>query len=217
MAAAPAPEDSAVKMAQATVTTLAAHPWVAQVAVGRRGVLLQLNADGVAVLRRQGRQACIDALQERLAEQAIDVPSCWRLCDQWADPQGAEQVDALIGQPQPARAILLTDHTHDDESRLQLRLPLELRYFTGHFPRLPVLPGVVQLSWALELAAERLNTPRQSRRMEMLKFQHLLRPGDQLQLQLHHDTAARKLHFAYRLGDKEASTGRFAWDVAEHD
>ncbi|WP_445147437.1 ApeI family dehydratase [Dyella sp. Tek66A03] len=204
-------------MTQATASTLAAHPWVAQVAVGHSGVLLQLNAEGVATLRRQGRQACIDALQRRLAEQAIQAPPSWRLCDRWPDLPNPAHIDILIGQPLPKHALLLADSTLHDESILQLLLPLELQYFSGHFPRLPVLPGVVQLAWALELAAERLGTPRQSRRMDMLKFQHLLRPGDELQLQLRHDRAAHKLHFAYRLGDRVASCGRFAWDPAEHD
>ncbi len=204
-------------MAQGTATVLAAHPWVVRVAVGRSGVLLQLNADGVTALRRQGRLACIDALQRRLAEHAIEAPSSWRLCDDWPDAQTPQHIDALIRQPPPTHALLLADDTHDDESRLQLRLPLELRHFSGHFPHLPVLPGVMQLAWALELAAERLGTPRQCRRIDMLKFQRLLRPGDELQLQLRHDTAAHRLHFAYRLGDSEASSGRFAWNPAEHD
>ena len=204
-------------MTQDTAAVLAAHPWVAQVAVGRHGVLLQLNADGVAALRRQGRLTCIEALQRGLPEQAIDAPSCWRLCDDWPAAQDLQHIDTLIGQPLPTQALLLADDTHHHESLLQLRLPLELCHFSGHFPRLPVLPGVVQLAWALELAAERLGTPRQCARMEMLKFQRLLRPGDELQLQLRHDTAAHKLHFAYRLGDSEASSGRFAWNAGEHD
>ncbi|WP_266181305.1 hypothetical protein [Dyella humicola] len=203
--------------AQGNATVLATHPWVERVAVARSGVLLQFNADGVAALRRQGRLACIDALQRRLAEQAIEAPSSWRLCDDWPEVQDPQHIDTLIRQPPPAHALLLADHTHADESLLQLRLPLELRHFTCHFPRLPVLPGVVQLAWALELAAERLGTPRQCRRIDMLKFQRLLRPGDELQLQLRHDAAAHKLHFAYRLGDGEASSGRFAWNSAEHD
>lgn len=206
-----------MNMTQATASVLAAHPWVAQVAVRGSGVLLQLNGEGVAMLRRQGRQACIGALQRRLAEQGIEAPPSWRLCDRWPDTQNPTHIDALIGQPLPVHALLLTERTGHDESTLQLRLPLELQYFSGHFPHLPVLPGVVQLAWALELAAERLRTPRQCRRMDMLKFQRLLRPGDELQLQLRHDTTAHKLHFAYRLGDSVASSGRFAWNPAEHD
>ena len=206
-----------MNLAQATASTLAAHPWVAQVSVAGSGVLLQLTADGVAALRRQGRQACIDALQGRLAEQAIEAPPSWRLCDRWPDAPNPAGIDRLIGQPLPERAVLLAECTHDDESTLQLLLPLELQYFSGHFPRLPVLPGVVQLAWAMELAAERLGTPRQCQRVDMLKFQHLLRPGDELQLLLRHDKAAHKLHFAYRLGDRVASSGRFAWDPAAHE
>lgn len=201
-------------MASAIATTLGTHPWVAHAAVGEAGVWLMLNAEGVATLRRQGRQACVDALREYLADQALGAPTHWRLCDRWNADQSTTQIDALLAQPLPEHPLLLADHTQDHESSLELLIPLDLRHFADHFPHLPVLPGVVQLAWALAFAAARLGTPKACRRMEMLKFQRLLRPGDCVQLQLRHEATAHRLHFAYRIGDIEASSGRFAWEAA---
>ncbi|WP_266159190.1 acyl-CoA synthetase [Dyella silvatica] len=109
----------------------------------------------------------------------------------------------------PLRSVVpLAEREENGEWTLQLRIPPELAYFAGHFPAAPVLPGVVQVAWALELAAARLGTPNACRNMEALKFQHVLRPGDRVDLTLHWDAARGKLHFAYRLGEHSYSSGR---------
>ena len=108
---------------------------------------------------------------------------------------------------------VLVEHQHDGVWTLELEVPHDLVYFAGHFPGAPVLPGVVQVAWALALAAPRLGTPTRCTLMEALKFQRLLRPGDRVELVLRHDVARQKLHFAYRDGDKAYSSGRLAWSA----
>ena len=88
----------------------------------------------------------------------------------------------------------------------ELELPLDLACFADHFPDAPVLPGVVQIGWALELAAPRLGTPTTCRGMDALKFQRLLRPGDRIELTLRYDAVRGRLHFAYRTGDAHYSS-----------
>lgn len=109
--------------------------------------------------------------------------------------------------------VLLGEHEHDGAWTLMLQVPVDLAYFPGHFPHAPVLPGVVQVAWALAFAAPRLGTPAHCRVMEALKFQRLLRPGDSVTLTLRYDASRHKLHFAYRLGDIACSSGRLAWSA----
>ena len=109
--------------------------------------------------------------------------------------------------------VLLSEHERDGVWTLELHVPTDLVYFPGHFPQAPVLPGVVQVAWALALAAPRLGTPLHCKVMEALKFQRLLRPGDHVELVLRHDTARNKLHFSYRQGDIAYSSGRLAWSA----
>jgi 3-hydroxymyristoyl/3-hydroxydecanoyl-(acyl carrier protein) dehydratase len=109
--------------------------------------------------------------------------------------------------------VLLGEHQHDGTWTLLLQIPPDLAYFSGHFPQAPVLPGVVQVAWALGLAAQRFGTPARCRLMEALKFQRLLRPGDRVSLTLRYDAARHKLHFAYRLDDIACSSGRLAWSA----
>ena len=108
----------------------------------------------------------------------------------------------------PTRPEVLGEQCGDEQCSLQLRVPAELAYFPGHFPRAPVLPGAAQVGWALQLAAEHLGTPIPCRTMEALKFQRLLQPGDRVTLTLRLDRARGKLHFAYAQGELACSSGR---------
>ena len=104
--------------------------------------------------------------------------------------------------------VILREWRDGDGCTLQLQVPTDLVYFPGHFPQAPVLPGAVQVAWALQLAAARLGTSPQCREVEALKFQRLLQPGDRVTLTLRYDEARRKLHFAYREGEAAYSSGR---------
>ena len=103
----------------------------------------------------------------------------------------------------------------DGEWQLELEVPLDLAHFSGHFPRTPVLPGVVQIDWAQHLARQVMTLPPRFAGMEVLKFQQLVRPGDRLQLSLRFDTDKGKLYFAYRNGEAACSSGRILL-VADH-
>ncbi len=111
-------------------------------------------------------------------------------------------------------AELLDEREVDGAWTLRLRLPPELAHFAGHFPGAPVLPGVLQVQWALALAAPRLGITPRCREMEALKFQRLLRPGDEVELELRLDAARGKLHFAYRIDGTHCSSGRLRVEPA---
>lgn len=109
--------------------------------------------------------------------------------------------------------VLLGERQHEGVCTLSLYIPPGLIYFPGHFPQAPVLPGAVQIAWALAFAAQRFGTPARCREMEALKFQRLLRPDDRVELTLRHDTARHTLHFAYRRGEQACSSGRLTWNA----
>ncbi|GLQ96119.1 ApeI family dehydratase [Dyella mobilis] len=199
------------------VERLRAHAWVTDAREGKagaaaQGIVLALNAAGIAALHRMGRARLIEALQRDTGH--ADDAIVWRLRDTLPSATDAAQIDAWLHAPLPREPLLLDERQHDGNWTLALRVPLDLVYFPGHFPQAPVLPGAVQIDWALALAAPRLGTPQRCNVMEALKFQQLLRPGDRVELSLHHDTARHKLHFAYRYGDRAYSSGRLAWSAA---
>lgn len=69
--------------------------------------------------------------------------------------------------------------------------------FTGHFPGKPILPGLVQVDWALRLGKEVFGPLGTFRALEHLKFQATLAPLEPVELRLTWDAASRHLGFAY--------------------
>ena len=112
--------------------------------------------------------------------------------------------DPAVTQP-TVRGIAATD----DEAVLELAIPPELLWFRGHFPGLPVVPGVVLLDWALEFGRQTLGTPAVARDIAQVKFRRLLRPGAAVRLLLQRRRGGAALHFRYESEGVVAASGRF--------
>lgn len=193
---------------------LRTHHWVDDARCGHAdqhapGVVLALSREGIDALCRLGRQPLLDTLL--LTAGYVGEPITWRLIDTLPASTSKSQIDAWLQAPLPRDALLLDEQQQDGIWTLALQVPIDLVYFPGHFPQAPVLPGAVQIAWALAFATARLGTPVRCHEMEALKFQQLLRPGDRADLTLRHDKTRHKLHFTYRHGDKAYSSGRLAW------
>jgi acyl-coenzyme A synthetase/AMP-(fatty) acid ligase len=209
------------------------HPYVREARLGlgempRLTALVALGPAGVHRLRNHGRKAVIDALRAHMAAavQPLGVPRHWRLMDElpWNAqgklPQGLflaasrrprRPATELAGAPLPAGGAPTGGAPTDDttrELRLRLAVPLDLAQFNGHFPETPVVPGVVQIEWAMNLARRHLCPTLGFHGMEALKFQRLLRPGDRVDLVLTWHLARAKLYFEYRLAGQPCSSGR---------
>ncbi len=89
-----------------------------------------------------------------------------------------------------------------------IRVPPELVYLQGHFPGEPVLPGVVQVHWAIELATEHFGLTTAFKAIEGLKFHRVIEPEAQLRLSIEYDADAAKIRFSYTSGDETFSQGR---------
>jgi acyl-CoA synthetase (AMP-forming)/AMP-acid ligase II/3-hydroxymyristoyl/3-hydroxydecanoyl-(acyl carrier protein) dehydratase len=205
---------------------LEGHDWINEARLGvvrenraSLGALIVLSASGLHALRNQGRRALTEHLRDYLRAhcEPIALPRRWRILRhlpfnaQGKLPQA--EVDALLLAPRPQAPELLSQQRFDDELRLELIVPPDLAYFSGHFPQTPVLPGVVQVEWAMNLGQQWLDLPPRFAGMEVLKFQQLVRPGDQLVLTLRFDAERSKLHFAYRNAEAACSSGRIVLEA----
>lgn len=110
--------------------------------------------------------------------------------------------------------IVLEQRVTPTAAELVLSIPADLEYFAGHFPSSPVVPGVVQLKWAIESARRLLNVSGEVTRMEALKFQQVMLPGAVAILTLEWDADEGKLDFAYASGDARFSSGRLSFRAA---
>lgn len=204
------------------------HTWVDDCRLGlvhgnraNLGALVVLSPAGLHALRTGGRRALTTALRQHLAEhcETLALPRRWRLLGHLPlNPQGKlpqASIDALLHAERPRAPEQLgarCDAT--GEWRLALRVPHDLACFSGHFPTAPVLPGVLQVDWALRLGRERLALPPRFAGMEVLKFQQLVRPGDELELALRFDAERGKLYFGFTRDGAACSSGRIVLEAA---
>lgn len=206
---------------------LADHEWVSEARLGvvqenraSLGALLVLSESGLHALRNQGRRTLTEELRQHLRQhcEALALPRRWRLLRQLPlNAQGKlpqAEVEALLLAPRPQTPEVLQQIENDGEWNLHIAVPPDLAYFSGHFPQTPVLPGVVQVDWALNLAQRLMPLPEKFAGMEVLKFQQLVRPGDEIQLHLRFDASRNKLYFSYRNETAICSSGRILLEAA---
>jgi 3-hydroxymyristoyl/3-hydroxydecanoyl-(acyl carrier protein) dehydratase len=103
--------------------------------------------------------------------------------------------------------IVIAQRVRANAAEVDIVVPEDLRYFQGHFPGAPVVPGVVQIKWAIELARRYLAIGEGFAGMEALKFQRAMTPGLSVTLALEHAPGG-KLRFAFASGDVRYSSGR---------
>jgi len=164
------------------------------------------SEEGAALLQAGGKQALNKALRTLLAAsvEAVALPRRWRYLERLpVNAQGKTtqaQLLALLDSPadsRPRRPALKLLEQAPGRALLELTVPADLLYFDGHFSVAPVLPGVVQVDWALAFGREYLALPAGFGGINALKFQQMIRPGHPVLLELVHDTNKNSLNFRY--------------------
>ena len=191
------------------------HPWIAQARASgsgapRPGFALWLNDRGIAHLLRHGRADLLAVLDAHCAANGPwpeGEPRAWRLFDQDFPVSEGAALDEEIAQPPPREPQLLGEHATLSGHVFELKLPLDLALFDDHFRSAPVVPGVMQVAWALAFAARRYG-PMDCGTMDAVKFRRLVRPGDRLQLEIVHEAERGHLHFTVRIGGALCSSAR---------
>ena len=101
-----------------------------------------------------------------------------------------------------------------DEQKLSatLFLPENLIHFDGHFEEMPILPGVVQIHWIIELASEHLKIEGEFVGMDVVKFTKIISPGYTVKIEADYDPIKNTLNFTYTSehGNHSAGKARFA-------
>jgi 3-hydroxymyristoyl/3-hydroxydecanoyl-(acyl carrier protein) dehydratase len=95
-------------------------------------------------------------------------------------------------------------------------VPADLTIFRGHFPGVPIVPGVTQVGWAIELARAHGLMTGSCTGIITAKFRRLVQPGMRLEARLERSAPAGQLHFKYECEGAVVSTGRLQYG-AGHD
>ncbi len=209
---------------------LRGHAWVAEVAlttIGREGeprvaAAIVPTEHGWDAIRRSGRQAFHRALRASLAEHWDPVlhPRQWRTVRRLPENAQGKVVraglDQLFRERDPTaadRLEVLDEIRGDDFLERESEVPTDLSCLPGHFPDRPVVPGIQQLDWAMELAADLLGEPLELEEIEQLKLIAPLGPGARFRIRV--STAARtpassptRIDFRLFSGRTEYARGR---------
>ena len=111
--------------------------------------------------------------------------------------------------PDPMLPVVLEERRESPaHAEIDIALPAELLYFRGHFEGSAVLPGVVQLHWALHYARRCLGLGPGAARRFQVKYRELIRPGERRTLVLRHMPEKHRLSFEYRQGSEARSSGQ---------
>jgi acyl-coenzyme A synthetase/AMP-(fatty) acid ligase/3-hydroxymyristoyl/3-hydroxydecanoyl-(acyl carrier protein) dehydratase len=185
------------------------------------------TAAGRAVLEQQGKLALNTQLRAVLADaiESVALPRLWRYLEALpANTQGKTTLASLTALLEPApvsgskKRPLWPEQTvlqRDDRNvTLQLHVPPDLLYFDGHFPEAPILPGVVQVDWALALGRQYFDLPAHFRGLQALKFQRVVTPGATLTLELENDTQKNALAFRLHSANGQHASGRILFGEA---
>ena len=102
----------------------------------------------------------------------------------------------------------------DRRATVRLSLAADAEVFRGHFPERAVLPGVVQIDWAMRLANRCFGISEAVADDFQVKFSRIIEPGMELILTLELDAARQRLSFEYRANGQVMSSGRVKLEQA---
>lgn len=93
---------------------------------------------------------------------------------------------------------------------LCLEVTADLKWFAGHFPGEPVLPGIIQTHWAAQFARAAFDFAGQPQRIKRLKFKQVVVPPQILVLALH-QASATEVQFGFSSNAGQHSEGRLVF------
>ncbi|GGA74668.1 AMP-binding protein [Arenimonas soli] len=175
------------------------------------GAAIVPSHEGQALLDAEGRAALANRLRESLGGRVDPIawPRRWRFLD-------ALPIDARGKMPQRDLLALFRPHmptpAWQERSAARVRLQLDvdpgLAVFDGHFPEAAILPGVALLDWANRLGRQAFAIEGGFEGMDAVKFQHLVRPGDRLDVELTWQAAKAQLGFRFSSETGVHASGR---------
>jgi acyl-coenzyme A synthetase/AMP-(fatty) acid ligase len=161
--------------------------------------------------KRQMREHLCASLRPHVSTLAL--PRKWRFLRRIPeDARGKTPLSSLEALWDPSayhstKPEVFAREEGQDSLTLNLRPPEDLLFFDGHFGQQPVLAGVAQLSWAIDIAQQQFQINEAFRQVSALKFHHVIRPVQEIELTLSFDRSRNRVRFQFSRAGKELSSG----------
>ena len=205
---------------------LLAHPWLHDVHVcllphqdtQQLAAVCALNDEAWQQLREQGKYAFVQSLKRSLQGQLerIAIPKRWRfVTDLPRNSQSKLNHAAILAMFEPhKRPVSQVLQQDGDSAEVRLWFPPELHCFKGHFPGMPIYPGVAQLDMVQHHIHSLLLPEHVCVGVEQLKFQQPIQPYDEAVLHLQRSDL--KVQFKLLCGDTPLASGRLYFEEIAH-
>jgi acyl-coenzyme A synthetase/AMP-(fatty) acid ligase len=180
-----------------------------------------LTESGKELLQKKGKASLVRKLRETLAKDldGVAVPRSWRFVNEIpTNLQGKITRDLLMQlfDEIPAAMVpqIISSEILDNTRQVNFTVNDDLPCLDGHFEGSPVVPGVVQLDWAMHFGRPIVKAGSTFTQMEVIKFKQLMMPGDAVTLSLEFSQEKNKLNYSFRNtqdGNIEYSSGRLCF------
>lgn len=158
--------------------------------------------------------ACLRAALTAIVE-VIALPRRWRYTSSMPmNAQGKTTEAALFALFDPRRPAMRVMSCSARSVSLQIQVAPNSPYFDGHFQAAPILPGVAQLDWVALFGSEFFVLPPMFQRLEVVKFQQIIKPGAVIDMALAFDAERGRLSFALTSESGMHASGRFVFGAA---
>jgi acyl-CoA synthetase (AMP-forming)/AMP-acid ligase II/3-hydroxymyristoyl/3-hydroxydecanoyl-(acyl carrier protein) dehydratase len=180
---------------------------------GPRVVVALVGVPTVAGRRvlEDGKVALTQVLRAAVAEvvERVAVPRRFRFVDALPVDARGKTTDAALRQVLERRRPL-PDWKESSASRavVEFHVDGDLEPLEGHFPQVPITPGVAQIDWVIGWSCEAFGLPARVSRLEAIKFQSLVVPGQTLVVTLELNAEKRSVSFAVTRDGAQCSSGR---------
>lgn len=189
------------------------------------GAVVVLSAAGKGCIANLGSFRVGQLLRKKLSEtlEPAGLPRQWRFVETMpvaalGKRSNAELTSLFSTASEPKAAARVTEpevratRPIEDGVELDLFIPSTLAQLEGHFPGLPIVPGVAQIDWVVKLAARHLNLPIEVARSFQIKFRRVTTANIMVTLTLRHRVSRQQIVFEYRAGDTVMTSGTFAFE-----
>ncbi len=172
-------------------------------------------SDSGRALLSHGKHALVDELRASLSDtvERVALPRRFRFVNALpTNAQGKTTEAALrevLARKRPVARWL--EHT-ELRAVVEFDVDAELLPLEGHFPQVPITPGVVQVDWVVGWACEAFGLHPRLTRLEAIKFQALVVPGNTVRATLEWHREKRSITFTLVRGTEQCSSGRLVFE-----